>query len=102
MKNAMLSVRCRALKPLVLLAILLNPATAQFASEYQVKAAFLFNFAKFVEWPATAFINADASLQICVLGLDPFGNEFEVIGNKTVSGHRVEVLHLSGVAQVKA
>jgi hypothetical protein len=102
MKNAMVSVRWRALKPLVLLAILLNIATAQSASEYQVKAAFLFNFAKFVEWPADAFTSADAPLQICVLGQDPFGNDFGGIGNKTVSGHRLEVIHPSGVPQAKA
>ena len=35
---------------------------AQSATEYQVKAAFLFNFAKFVEWPADAFPGADARL----------------------------------------
>ncbi len=47
-------------------------AQAQTATEYQVKAAFLFNFAKFVEWPADAFRSDDAPLQICVLGQDPF------------------------------
>jgi hypothetical protein len=102
MKNAMVSVRGRVLKPLLVLAILLNIATAQSASEYQVKAAFLFNFAKFVEWPADAFINADAPLQICVLGQDPFGEDFEAIRNKTVNGHRLEVVHPSGVPQAKA
>jgi YfiR/HmsC-like len=102
MKNALVSVRWRALKPLILLAVLLHTAAAQSAPEYQVKAAFLFNFAKFVEWPADAFTSADAPLQICVLGKDPFGTDFGVIGNKTVSGHRVEVLHPSGVSQAKA
>ncbi len=76
---------------------------AQSATEYQVKAAFLFNFAKFVEWPADAFSAADAPLQICVLGQDPFGHEFEqVIVDKTVNGHRIEVVHPSGVPQAKS
>jgi hypothetical protein len=76
---------------------------AQSATEYQVKAAFLFNFAKFVEWPADAFPGADAPLQICVLGQDPFGQEFEnVIAEKTINGHRIEVIHPSGVPQAKA
>ena len=66
-------------------------AQAQSATEYQVKAAFLFNFAKFVEWPAEAFPNADSPLQICVLGQDPFGRDFEqMIVDKTVNGHRIE------------
>jgi hypothetical protein len=101
MKNAMGSVRWRALKLMLLLTILLNIATAQSASEYQVKAAFLFNFAKFVEWPAEAFTSANAPLQICVLGQDPFGNEFEAIENKRVSGRRLEVVHPSGVPKAK-
>lgn len=43
------------------------------APEYQVKAVFLFNFAQFVDWPATAFADAQAPLVIGVLGDDPFG-----------------------------
>lgn len=78
-------------------------ASAQSATEYQVKAAFLFNFAKFVEWPADAFPTADAPLQICVLGQDPFGRDFEqVIEDKTVNGHRLEVAHPDGVPQARA
>jgi hypothetical protein len=78
-------------------------AHAQSAAEYQVKAAFLFNFAKFVQWPADAFPSGDAPLQICVLGQDPFGREFEqVIIEKTVNGHRIEVAHPDGVPQARA
>jgi len=78
-------------------------AAAQSASEYQVKAAFLFNFAKFVEWPTEAFPTADAPLQICVLGQDPFGRDFEqVIEDKAVNGHRLEVAHPDGVPQARA
>jgi YfiR/HmsC-like len=75
---------------------------AQSATEYQVKAAFLFNFAKFVKWPADAFPGVDAPLQICLLGQDPFGHEFEeVIGDKSVNSHRIEVIHPSGVPQAR-
>jgi hypothetical protein len=78
-------------------------ATAQSASEYQVKAAFLFNFAKFVEWPADAFSAADAPLQVCVLGQDPFGGDFEqMIEDKMVNGHRLEIAHPEGVPQARA
>lgn len=48
-------------------------ATPPAASEYQVKAAFLFQFSRFVEWPREAFANSDAPLLICVLGTNPFG-----------------------------
>ena len=42
--------------------------------EYQLKAVFLFNFAQFVEWPASAFPKPDTPLGICILGEDPFGS----------------------------
>jgi hypothetical protein len=78
-------------------------AQAQSATEYQVKAAFLFNFAKFVEWPADTFPSADSALQICVLGQDPFGRDFEqVIVDKTVNGHRIEIAHPDGIPQARA
>lgn len=83
--------------------LLVAVARAESATEYQVKAAFLFNFAKFVEWPADAFTSADAPLQICVLGQDPFGHDFEqLIEEKAVNSHRLEVIHPSGVPQAKA
>jgi len=83
--------------------VLCSTAPAQSATEYQVKAAFLFNFAKFVEWPADVLPTADSPLQICVLGQDPFGRDFEqVIEDKTVNGHRLEVAHPDGVPQARA
>ena len=45
--------------------------------EYQTKAAFLFNFAKFVEWPNHKFTQADSPLIIGVVGSDPFGGLLE-------------------------
>lgn len=44
------------------------------ASEYLIKAGFIYNFAKFVEWPATAFSQPDSPIMIGVLGADPFGS----------------------------
>jgi len=51
-------------------------------SEYQVKAAFLFNFAKFVEWPASAYATGSSPVSICVLGDNPFSDSLE----KAVAG----------------
>jgi hypothetical protein len=45
--------------------------------EYPVKLAFLYNFAKFVEWPADSYSNPGAPLSICIVGLDPFGSAIE-------------------------
>jgi hypothetical protein len=57
--------------------------------EDQVKAAFLFNFLKFVEWPGTS---TDASWEICVLGREPVGDALDnTIRGKLVNGRPVEV-----------
>ncbi len=93
------------LKPLLAMVVflLVAGAQAQSATEYQVKAAFLFNFAKFVEWPTEVFPGADAPLQICVWGQDPFGREFEqIIADKAVNGHRIEVVHPEGLPQARS
>jgi hypothetical protein len=67
-------------------------AQATMAGEYQVKAAFLYNFAKFVEWPPSSFSSASEALRICIFGRDPFGEELRNITSaKTVNGHKLEV-----------
>src|SRR5687768_747777 len=58
---------------------------AQAPLEYPVKAAFVLNFARFVEWPDSAFATPSSPLTICVLGADPFGGILDV----TVGGERV-------------
>jgi len=56
----------------LLLAVGRSPARAQ-SLEDEIKAAFLYNFAKFVEWPPDAFASPDEPLTFCMLGRDPFG-----------------------------
>ena len=66
--------------------------TAQANLEYEVKAAFLYNFAKFVEWPATAFASADAPLVFCIVGANPFDGALErVISDRTAHGRKILV-----------
>ncbi|HWN43656.1 MAG TPA: YfiR family protein [Thermoanaerobaculia bacterium] len=69
---------------LIVLLLMALPLQAQ-APEYALKAAFLFNFAKFVEWPASAFDGERAPLAICVYGEDPFGRALDEV----VQGERV-------------
>lgn len=57
-------------------------------SEYAVKAAFLFNFGKFVSWPAGSFAGADGPLVIGVWGGNPFHDDLKnMIAGKTIAGH---------------
>lgn len=87
----------RASTPRLILILLMGvmwraSAGAAEIDEYQVKAAFLFNFAKFVEWPAQAFVSAGSPIEICVLGPNPFGSSLNrAVQGKTV-GHRALVI----------
>jgi hypothetical protein len=62
------------------------------ASEYQVKAAYLFNFGQFVEWPAAAFESPTAPFAICIVGEDPFGSIIDdAVRGETLEGRSVAV-----------
>ena len=64
--------------------------------EYEVKAAFLYNFARFVEWPDPAPA-AEEPVEICVLGEDPFGEVLDrTIAKKKVRGHPVVARRIEG------
>ena len=60
--------------------------------EYDVKAAFLYNFTKFVQWPPSAFHDDRSSLRLCVLGEDPFGESLETVAEEAVDGRTLTVL----------
>src|SRR5437660_427799 len=66
------------------------------ASEYRVKAAFVLHFTRFVEWPATAFADADSPLEICILGKDPFGRLIDdVVQGESVNGRHLVVRRIT-------
>lgn len=70
-----------------------NSMTAQTKppTEYQIKAAFLYNFAKFVDWPPAAFTDSK-QLLICIYGPDPFGSVLDdALLGKSVGGRRVSL-----------
>jgi hypothetical protein len=70
--------------------------------EYEVKAAFLYNFAKFVEWPADVFEDPGKPLVICVLGKDPFGPALaDVVAGKKIERRSVDVRRISDPARSK-
>lgn len=79
------------------------------SKEYQLKAAFLYNFSKFVQWPSECFSNETSPIVIAVLGESPFGDELEnAVHGRMVSGRPIvikiidslESLEESGSAQV--
>jgi hypothetical protein len=91
----------------VVAAFLVSGATAHASpaagsKEYQVKAAFLYSFTKFVEWPKETFASAADPIVIGLLGADPFGGELEiVVRGRTVNGRPVEIVQLQNLAEAK-
>jgi hypothetical protein len=75
-----------------LLSSIVSSGAAAATSEYEVKAAFLVNFAKFVEWPASVFGSAAAPVLIGVVGDDPFGRGIDdAVRGKFLDGRSITV-----------
>ncbi len=104
---ALLSAICaRAARALPLVALLVAErglaAQAARASEYEVKAVFLFNFAQFVDWPPEAFPAPDTPLVICVLGQDPFGPALDqTVRDERLGGRPFQVRRYQSVDEIK-
>ncbi|WP_461060855.1 YfiR family protein [Silanimonas algicola] len=85
---------------IVLLAATLLPAAAVRAAtdEYSLKAAFLFNFTRFVEWPTEAFARAGAPFQICVYGDDPFDDRLDALARRRVGERSITITRPTSAA----
>jgi hypothetical protein len=75
------------------------------ATDYQVKAAYLYNFGRFVDWPVNTTAKAEV-FTVCVLGRDPFGPVLdhalagETIGGKNVVARRISSPQESSICQI--
>ena len=69
-------------------------AQSETLTEYQVEAAFLYHFAKYVTWPPQAFAGPDDPILIGVLGEDPFGDDLKqtLAREKPVQGRPLKVV----------
>lgn len=84
---------------MLMLALLGGPtvAHAEATNEYDMKAAYLFNFAKFINWPEGSYTREDQAIQICVLGRDDFGDALgRVSRGRTVQGRAIHVRKIAG------
>lgn len=106
--------RCGWIRPTLAVWLLLLAGAADFfspaaaaqeltAPEYQVKAVFLYNFAKLTEWPTNAFPGTNTTFTIGVVGKDPFGTNLEtVIRGKTVTGRAIVIARFATVNEIEA
>lgn len=101
MAEAPPTARATGLAALLAVAVTFTPQGAQAQAgsiEYAVKAAYLYKFAPFVEWPPAAFASASSPFQVCILGRDPFGASLDqAISGQRIGEHRVTVRRLDKV-----
>jgi hypothetical protein len=71
-------------------------------SEYQIKAAYLYYFSSFVEWPPESFPRKDENLVIGVLGVDPFGSILDdTLHGKTINNRRLVVKRFQNIKDAR-
>lgn len=75
------------------------PLQAEGLSEPQIKAGFVYNFAKYIEWPAEAFAAKEAPFSMCLVGRDAFGAAFDSFEGKTVHGRAFVVRRIGGAGE---
>jgi len=93
-----------ALAAVCLLAVFARAAWAQQRpSEYQVKAAYLFNFGKFVRSASGGPMAKGSTFDICILGRDPIGRSLdEIVGGDSIENRPVRVLRITDATQARA
>lgn len=72
------------------------PMFSAAAPEYEVKAAFIYNFSRFIDWPQEAG-ETNADLYFCVLGEDPFGEALERLEGREVQGRTLKTRRLERI-----
>jgi hypothetical protein len=98
---------CSALAGLCFVALCSAISAPSFAqgdapSEYQVKAAFLFNFAKFVDWPPDTYPSPQSPFAICVVGDDPFGALLDnTLAGKSLGTHPVVLRRIKELNELR-
>ncbi len=72
------------------------------AVEYKIKAAFLLNFAKFINWPEGSFTDEKQLFTVCVLGENPFGSALSAIETRTVGSRKIDLVYVDNVEQARS
>ena len=94
--------RIRALLAAVLTGVCL-PLHAQglSADEFKLKAAFLYNFTQYVEWPSTAFASPTAPFVVCVAGSNPFGEHLKALEARSYKTHPITLAYPRNITEAR-
>lgn len=72
-------------------------SSANNIDEYTIKAAFIYNFARFTEWP-----DESKELRVCIYGEDPFGASIDKLNGKQSNGRTIKVIRTRSIEEVKS
>lgn len=90
---------------LVLILLLVVPIALQVradhGSEYHIKASFMYNFIRFVDWPKEKMADSNEPIAIGILGKDPFSRAFEPLKDWHINGRKVVVKRFKGFEELK-
>jgi hypothetical protein len=92
-----------AVPSMLVIAVALCLARSAYAAsrEYQVKAAFIYNFTQFIEWPKDAFSSPDAPFVIAIVGDDPFDGALDkILASKSVGSRPIVTRHFGSVGDI--
>ncbi len=73
------------------LLLLPPPAIAKPPDEYELKAVILYKFLPFIEWPEDNSLSKSKTLNICVLGQDPFGKKARILERQSSSRQKIKI-----------
>ena len=95
----MFNIRYKLILLLTISVVSLTPALshANNVSEYTIKAAFIYNFARFTQWP-----DDTGELKICVYGEDPFGASIDSFNGKQSNGRTIKIVRTQLIEEVKS
>ncbi|MBN2181147.1 MAG: YfiR family protein [Sedimentisphaerales bacterium] len=81
--------------------VALGEDDSKLSREYKIKAAFLYNFIQFVDWPEDKEGSEDDPIIIGILGQDPFGDAFEPVAGKQIKGRKSLIKRIEGIKKLK-
>ncbi len=88
------------MKKIFILILLLAAGSLLCASEYKLKAAYIYNIAKFVQWPEKTFSTAEAPLHIGIYGDDPFGLYIDALKSKKIRKRPLRITRVNNLENI--
>ncbi len=71
-------------------------------TEYNLKAAYLYQFTKFTQWPGRLFVDQNSPIKICILGKNPFGKSLDSFSGRASQGRNLSITYISSLHSISS